>query len=180
MKALFKDKRSGSIAVVAHCVLNQNSRVPGLAERPCVIEEIVQLLVRNSIGLIQMPCPELSYAGLLRRRLAKDQYDTPMFRGLCKKVAEETADQIQEYAKCGIKTEIVVGVDGSPSCSVGEISKRSLGEDQQRQERVEDVGILMEELRIALREREISIPFAGIGHRHLSVDLANITRCLEG
>jgi len=30
---LFKDKRSGRIAVVAHCILNQNSRVLGLAER---------------------------------------------------------------------------------------------------------------------------------------------------
>lgn len=177
---MFKDKRSASVAVVAHCILNQNSRVPGLAERPCVIKEIVELLTRNSIGLIQMPCPELSYAGLLRRRLTKDQYDTPVFRGFCRKVAEEIADQIQEYAKCGIRTEMVIGVNGSPSCSVGGTSKRNLGEDQQRQETVEDDGILMEELRIALREMEISIPFVAIGYRHLPVDLANIKRCLEG
>lgn len=41
MKKLLKDKRSGRIAIVAHRVLNQNSRVLGLAERPVMIAEIV-------------------------------------------------------------------------------------------------------------------------------------------
>ena len=39
---MFEDKRSGKIAIVAHCILNQNSRVSGLAKRSSIITEIVE------------------------------------------------------------------------------------------------------------------------------------------
>jgi predicted secreted protein len=64
---MFKDKRSGKIALIAHCILNQNSRASGLAERSSVITEIAEFLIRNEIGIIQMSCPELAYAGVSRQ-----------------------------------------------------------------------------------------------------------------
>jgi len=82
---MLKDKRSGRIAVVAHCILNQNSRVLGLAESSSAIAEIVEFLIRNDMGIIQMPCPELTYAGILRKSQTKDEYDNTMFRNHCKK-----------------------------------------------------------------------------------------------
>jgi len=139
---MFKDERSGKIALIAHCILNQNSRVLGLAERSSAIAEILELLVQNEIGIIQMPCPELDYAGISRQSQTKNQYNNVMFRTHCRKIAEELANQIQEYKKCEIKLKLIIGVKGSPSCSVNEIS-----------------GIFMEELHSALHKRAISVPF---------------------
>ena len=176
---MFKDKRSGRIAIVAHCILNQNSRVLGLALRSSVITEIVEFLMRNKIGIVQMPCPELKYTGILRKKQTRDQYDTVMFRSHCRKIAREIADQIQEYVKCGIETKIVVGVDGSPSCGVNETSKGSLCENISKHKREKGSGILIEELCFALKERKISIPFHGIQYERLSKDLIKIQKLLK-
>ena len=179
MKKLFKDKRSGKIAIVAHCILNQNSRVLGLAERSSMITEIVEFLIRKKIGIVQMSCPELTYAGVLRQPQTKDQYDTIMFRSHCRKIAKGIVDQIQDYEKCGISTEIIVGVDGSPSCGVNETSKGSTCENMLKSKRVKGSGILIEELRFALKERQISVPFYGIRYERLSEDLAKIEKLLK-
>jgi len=176
---MIKDKRSGRIAVVAHCILNQNSRVLGLAERSGVITEIVELLMRNNIGIIQMSCPELTYAGILRQPQTKDQYDSVVFRRHCRKIAEEIVGQIQEYAECGINTKIVVGLDGSPSCGVNETSKGIPCENMSKHERVKGSGILIEELRFALKKRKISIPFHGIRYERLPKDLVKIEKLLK-
>jgi len=49
---MLKDKRSEKIAIVAHCILNQNSRAQGLAERSSAIAEIVEFLMLNDMGII--------------------------------------------------------------------------------------------------------------------------------
>jgi predicted secreted protein len=176
---MFKDKRSGRIAIVAHCILNQNSRVLGLAERSSMITEIVEFLLRKKIGILQMPCPELTYAGVSRQPQTKDQYNTLMFRSHCRKIANEIADQIQDYKKSGITTEIGIGVDGSPSCGVNETSKGSTCENMSKNERVNGSGILIEQLRFALKEKKIPIPFYGIRYERLSEDLVNTEKLLK-
>ena len=180
MNNLFNDKRSGRIAIVAHCILNQNSRVLGLAERSSTMTEIVEFLISNDIGIVQMPCPELSYAGMLRKGKTKDQYDTVMFRSHCRRTAKEIVRQIQEYAKCKIRTEILVGVDGSPSCGVSETSKKRSCKKISKNRRGESSGILIDELRFALEERKILVPFYGIKYERLPEDLGKIERLLEG
>jgi len=119
---MLKDKRSGKIALIAHCILNQNSRVLGLAERPCAITEIIEFLICEEIAIVQMPCPELTYAGLLRKAQTRDQYNTAMFRRHCKRIVKEIVNQIEECEKCDMKVKIVIGVDGSPSCGVNKSS----------------------------------------------------------
>jgi len=176
---LVNDKRSGRIAIVAHCILNQNSRVLGLAERSSTMTEIVEFLMSNDIGIVQMPCPELSYAGILREGKTKDQYDTVMFRSHCRRTAKEIVEQIQEYAKCKIRTEIVVGVDGSPSCGVSQTSKERSSEKVSKNRR-ESSGILIDELRFVLEEKKIQLPFYGIKYERLPEDLEKIERLLEG
>ena len=179
MNELFKDKRRGRIAIVAHCILNQNSRVLGLAERSGMITEIAEFLMRNDVGIVQMSCPELTHAGVSRKPQTKHQYNTAMFRSHCRKIAKEIVDQIQDYAKCGINTEIVIGVDGSPSCGVSETSKGSSCENMPKHGRVKGSGILIEQLRFAFKERKISIPFYGIRYERLSGDLVNIEEILK-
>ncbi|MDH5690543.1 MAG: 2-thiouracil desulfurase family protein [Candidatus Bathyarchaeota archaeon] len=176
---MIKDKRSGKLALVAHCILNQNSRVLGLAERSSVITEIVQFLIHNKVGIIQMPCPEFTYAGMLRQPQTKDQYDNVTFRRHCRKIAEEIVDQIREYARFGIETKIVIGVDGSPSCGVNETSAGNPCKRMAEHERVKGSGILIEELHLALRKRKISIPFYGIRYERLPEDLVMMAKLLQ-
>ena len=176
---MFKDKRSGKIALIAHCILNQNSRASGLAERSSAITEILKFLVQNEIGVIQMPCPELAYAGVLRPPQTKNQYDNVTFRRRCRKIAEELVNQVQEYEKCGIKLKLVLGVDGSPSCGVNETSKGKTCKSVLEHERAKDSGILIEELRLALDERGISVPFYGIHYECLKDDVVKIKKYVE-
>jgi len=158
---MLKDKRSKKIAIVAHCILNQNSRVFGLAERSGAIAEIVEFLMFNDMGIVQMPCPELTYAGILRKSQTKDEYDNTMFRNHCKKIAEEIAEQILEYSKGKIKARIIIGVDGSPSCGVT------------------DSGILIEKLRSVLKKKGFTVPFYGIRYERLSKDLAKLRKLIR-
>jgi len=159
---MLKDERSGKIALLAHCILNQNSRVFGLAERSSAITEIIEFLIQNEIGILQMPCPELACAGILRLSKTKEQYDNAPFREYCRKIAKELANQIQEYEKCGIKLKLAIGVDGSPSCGVSKPS-----------------GILIEELRSALVEKQISAPFHGIRYEHLKKDINKLEKMIK-
>jgi len=167
MKSVTKDKRSGKLALVAHCILNQNSRALGLAERSSVITEIVEFLARNELGIIQMPCPELAYAGVSRLHQTREQYDNTAFRMHCKKIAEELASQVQEYEKSRIRLKIVLGVDGSPSCGVNETLNMKVS------------GIFMEELHSALTKGKIAVPFYGTRYDRLSWDLANLRKLIR-
>jgi predicted secreted protein len=160
-----RDKRSKKIALVAHCILNQNSRVLGLAQRPAAITELIEFLIHKEFGIIQMECPELTYAGVSRKRKTKAEYDNEPFRKHCRKIAEKTVDQIQEYAKCGIKTSVVIGVDGSPSCGVSKTSTC-------------DSGILIDELRSMLKEKNIEIPFCGIHYESIHEDLGRLKKSI--
>jgi len=159
---MLKDRRSGKIALVSHCILNQNSRAVGLKERPSAVAEIMGFLARNEIGLIQMPCPELADAGVLRPPKTREQYDNVSFRRYCRKIAEELADQIQEYEKSKIKLKLVLGVEGSPSCGVNEVS-----------------GVFLEELRSALDKRAISAPFFGVNFGRLKEDVGKLEKLVR-
>ncbi len=142
------------IIILAHCVLNQNARVMGLACRRAVVEEIVDFLARHNVGIVQLPCPEIRAEGLGRKSQTKSQYDTPRFRSLCRQIARSTAKVIQEYLRNGVKVIAVLGIDGSPSCAVEEPS-----------------GILMEELKQELAKRKISLPFHALNLKALDDNL---------
>ena len=139
---MIQDVRSRKVVVLAHCVLNQNSRVSGLAYYPASVREVVNFLVKHDIGMVQMPCVEVMYEGLSRKARIKEQYDTPKFRSLCRQVARATVKLIQEYLRNDVGVLAVLGVEGSPSCGVKE-----------------PAGILTEELETELKKKEISVPF---------------------
>lgn len=158
---MFDDERSGKIALIAHCILNQNFRAAGLAERPSMITEILKFLASNEIGVIQMSCPELAYAGALRAPQTESQNNDTTFRRQCKRIAQEIADQIRQYEEHEIRLKLVIGVDGSPSCSV------------------HNSGIFMEKLRLALNKRGITAPFYDIHYRSLNKDIMKLKKLIE-
>ncbi|MGQ9460445.1 MAG: CD3072 family TudS-related putative desulfidase [Candidatus Bathyarchaeaceae archaeon] len=181
---MIQDKRSRKIVVVAHCILNQNSRVFGIAYYPAMINEIVDVLRKYEVGIIQMPCPELTHAGLLRCSQTKEQYATPAFRRHCRQTASGIVNQLQEYLRNGFKVLAILGVDGSPTCGVDETStgneERYSPEPPSIQEGkfTKAPGILIEELQSELKERKVAVPMKGVRHARVSQDAAWLEKIL--
>lgn len=112
------DARKNKVMLVSHCCLNQNSKVWGLARYPAMIKPLMELFLTSDTGIIQMTCPELTYLGSMRWGNSRDQYDTPMFRKHCRKIAEGFANQAENYLRSGTSVKGVIMVDGSPVCSL--------------------------------------------------------------
>jgi len=142
------DSRSRKVIFLAHCILNQNSVVLGLAKRPAAFQEVVTYLIDRGIGIIQMKCPETTYAGLLRFQQSVEQYSNPFFREHCKRIAAETIKLAEEYLRCGYEVLGIVGIKGSPSCGVTITTSAGYGGPPERKEekKIPMPGVFMEEL----------------------------------
>jgi predicted secreted protein len=133
--ARLEDERSGRVAFVSHCLLNENTRYLGGAFRPGAVAEIVDQLVEKGVGICQMPCPEQhAWGGVLKRHMLRAygsrgrliyrvrrpllwlfvRYTRSVYRGLARAVARQVAD----YDRAGFDVVGIVGVGASPSCGV--------------------------------------------------------------
>lgn len=112
------DNRSGKIIFLSHCCLNQNAKVRGIASYPGAITPLIELLLEEGVGIYQMTCPEMTYLGNMRWGQVKDQYNNPMFRRHCQRLAETIVDQAQNYRQCGYHILGFVMMDGSPVCGL--------------------------------------------------------------
>ncbi len=162
-------ERSKKLILVAHCILNSNSKVTGLSRYPGALEPLVVDCIRKGLGIVQLPCPELTFLGLKRWGMTREQYDTPMYRKHCRTILEPLVFQIEDYLLNGYSIEEIVGVDGSPSCGVnltcsgysgGELDE-ALNQHSNLRE-VPGKGVMMETLTQLLSEKEIIIPFSAI------------------
>lgn len=113
-----RDRRGEKVIFLSHCILNQNAKVRGIAEYPGAIVPLVELLLDQGIGMYQMPCPEMTYLGNMRWGQVKDQYNNPMFRRHCQRLAEVIVDQAENYRQCGYQVLGFVMMDGSPVCGL--------------------------------------------------------------
>ena len=163
-----KDKRSGKVIFVSHCVLNQNSKVRGLAQFPGAVQPLVSLLLDRGIGIYQMPCPETFYLGSMRWGQVKDQYNNPMFRRYCRQLAEEVIDHAQNYLQNNYQVLGFIMVDGSPVCGLNH-TPRPVGDTLwggmnwylPESEHVQEKGVFCEVLSENLTQRHLEdIPFA--------------------
>src|SRR6266704_3624602 len=117
------------VAFVAHCMLNQNSKVGDGAHCAGIYSPVVDVLREKGWRIEQMPCPELAFAGLNRFWAVREQYDTAAFRRHCARIATAVADVIALRVEQGTDAELVSGE-----------------------------GIFVEELRRELRGRGIGFP----------------------
>lgn len=156
------------VAFVAHCLLNQNSKVRDGAHCAGVYSPIVDVLRTKGWRIEQMPCPELAFSGLNRFWAVREQYDTAAYRRHCQRLATAVAGAIA--ARAGQGEEIVlIGVEGSPSMGVTITSS-----DPERggrpawpdgtPEHTGGEGIFIEELHAELERR--GIVFRGAGETH--------------
>jgi predicted secreted protein len=150
------------VAFVAHCLLNQNSRVVGAATCAGVYSPAVDELRARGWEIAQMPCPELAFAGLNRFWQVREQYDTPAFRRHCRRIAQAVAGAIAAHLERGDEI-VLIGVDGSPSMGVSVTSSdpdrggRPQWPDEPTDQRP-GRGILVEELLAALERRGLAAP----------------------
>jgi predicted secreted protein len=164
------DGRSCKVILVAHCVLNQNARVAGAAERPAAIVEIITGLLERDIGILQMPCPELCAFGLDRSHIkVESELRTPACRMLSRRLARDLVQQIRTYLDCGIHVLGVLGKNGSPSCGVEETWADGI---------CAGAGAFMEELVSELREQNITLEMTGIHDSEPAQAIAAVDRWL--
>ncbi len=146
---------------MAHCLLNQNAKVAGLATHSGIFSPLIAILEEAGVGIMQLPCPELVHLGL-SRPLGTDtveQYDTPEYRASCLDIAQRTAAQTASYHEAGYVIVCVLGVEGSPSCSVSRAPRLV---DQNQSQLQPGSGIFVEVLKDQFRVAGLRIPFLGI------------------
>jgi predicted secreted protein len=128
---MFIDKRGKKVVLVAHCVLNQNTKLDRCAQYSGAIPEVVQLLLDKGIGIIQMPCPEMFRLGLDRQvalstnptiesedtRIAEIMIDKKS-QEICERMADDALFQIEEYIKNDFEIIGLIGINGSPTCGI--------------------------------------------------------------
>jgi predicted secreted protein len=164
---VFDDKRSKKVVLVAHCVLNQNAISDGTADFPSQFEEVVELLMANHVGIVQLPCPECLCLGLDRRDPTGGQREllsentrirSLMTEGDCvAKVRSEGAQivaRIEDYLSHGFQVMGLIGIDRSPSCGV---ETTSIGGRE-----APGAGVLVEAIRERLRAKGIPLELIGV------------------
>jgi predicted secreted protein len=147
------------VAFVAHCLLNQNSKVYGGAVCPGIYSPLVDQLRTRGWQLMQMPCPELTFTGLNRFWAVREQYDTIAHRRHCQRIVEPLAAAIGAHIERGDEV-VLIGIEGSPSMGV-RITSSDPGRGGKPEwpdgapELAPGQGIFLEELRAALARRGV-------------------------
>jgi predicted secreted protein len=157
------------VAFLAHCLLNQNAKVEGGAKTPAMWFPVVDLLRERGYALRQMPCPELAYGGARRFWGVREQFDTPLYRRHCRRLAKLVASVMEPHLRAGDDV-VLIGIDSSPTMGVSFMptsptwgGKPDIGADDSRL--VPGRGIFLEELEAELAERGLGLPpRTGIRH----------------
>jgi predicted secreted protein len=149
-----RDCRGRKVILVPHCVLNQNARVAGAAERPAAFVELVIGLLERDVGILQMPCPELCVFGLDRANVrVESEMRNPVGRSMSRRLARDLVQQVQTYLACGINILGVLGKNGSPSCGVEQTWSGGVCSGS---------GAFIEDLAAEFHEKNISLEITGI------------------
>ena len=164
--------KSKRIVLMCHCILNSHSKVRGLAMYNGVLEPLVSKYISAGIGIIQLPCPEMSYLGLKRWEMTKEQYDTPFFRRHCVEILQPYVDQTIDYINNGYCIEGIIGVEGSPSCGVnitniGYCGGLIVQEQAHTREKIKGRGVFIEEFSKLLEAHKIEIQFHAVSNSTL-------------
>jgi predicted secreted protein len=157
------------VAFIAHCLLNQNAKVLGGAKRPGMWEPVLEQLREHGYTIRQMPCPELAFGGAKRFWGVREQFDTPLYRRHCRRLAKLVAAVMAPHLEAGDEV-VLIGIDSSPTMGVDFTpsaphwgGEPNIGEDDSTLIRGD--GIFVEELQAELAERGLPAP-RSTGIRH--------------
>jgi predicted secreted protein len=146
-------ERSKKILLVSHCVLNTNSKIyPFSSQKGAYFEELENYM-NEGVGIYQLPCPEISYLGMKRWGMTKEQYNTPNFVNHCKEVLKYPLVELKALHDDGCYFVGLLGMDRSPNCGVfntcigytgGGISAQSAAEQSEKLQNVRGQGVFVE------------------------------------
>lgn len=154
------------VVFVSHCIMNQSTRAwwgdGGASREKGMISDVVRVLMRYGIGMVQMDCPEFSLYGNPRPPRSKDGYDTPEFNDRCHEIALRACDLMECFQDKGkdpkIKVLAIIGVENSPSCGVDQTTKTV----KNRNVRSPGRGLLIEALVREMHQRGLHAPLIGV------------------
>jgi predicted secreted protein len=165
-------KRKRKLIILAHCILNVNSKVEGLAVYSGAMKSLVTDYINNDYGIIQLPCPETTFCGLQRWGMSRNQYDHPNYRRHCREILIPVVDQIQLYNESGYIIEEIVCINGSPSCGLdivktgykgGLVNTEATNPDIIKE--IHGKGIFIDELDKMLNDRGLKVKFKAIDEK---------------
>ena len=164
---MFTDARSRRVVLLAHCILNQNAISDGTADFAGMDEALVRRLLEAKVGVVQLPCPELSCLGLDRgdpegadrpvvaeNTRIRGAMGTAAPRRILAGLVEQVVFQVEEYQRNGFAVLGLVGIDRSPSCGVGSTSRGN--------QEVSGRGVFVEALEAALAARGLRLSMVGV------------------
>lgn len=111
-------KRNRKIAIVAHCVLNQNAVLTDWERSEGPFKTYVQPLMEQGVSLLQLPCPELTFGGVGREPLTYADYDNMDYRNHCQRLLEPFFMHLEALLKDGCEVVNLIGIENSPSCDL--------------------------------------------------------------
>jgi predicted secreted protein len=119
--------------------------------------EVLRLCREYEVGVLQIPCPEMEFLGLVRERppgvSIRDALDKDEGRKCCRKISVQIADRLQAYLRQGYQVLAILGGNPkSPGCAV-HTGPHGLSSTS---------GVLMRELQDELQKGNIDLPFRGI------------------
>lgn len=170
------DQRSKRFIFVPFCLMCQAFQAQGIVRYGyrAVIKPIVEEILRHDLNIIQMPCPESQLGGyekgLKRGPNGIEQYDTPEFREICRRLASETVKMIKGILANGYEIVAILGIEYSPSCAT-KLQYSSRGTFHRP-------GLFIEVLQEQLAKERIEIPFLGINRRGIRKSLAELRQHL--
>ncbi|MGD8292961.1 MAG: SCP2 sterol-binding domain-containing protein [Desulfobacterales bacterium] len=151
------DKRKRRIIFVAHCWLNMNTRFPEGCSFAGANVPLIEMLLHNGLGIIQMPCPECICLGLEKEKWGVGS--ELEIRACFRNVAGGVVDQLQLYQSYGYEIVGILGMNPSPSCGV-DVSKGKgtmLGINRDTTE-ASGPGVFIEEVKRLIEEKGIETP----------------------
>jgi predicted secreted protein len=153
------------VAYIAHCLANQNAKVSEFAKCAGVVTPLIERLRANGYEIQQLPCPEMSYLGVVRWWQSREQYDTPGYRRHCRALAQPVVDTVSLHLERDYDV-VVIGLDGSPSSGVRLTSTKASwggrpeGAVSGGSDRIPGMGVWMDELKNEFEARGLRFPRA--------------------
>lgn len=166
------DNRSKYFVFVPFCLLAQAYQAQGIVkyEWKSSIKPFVNLLIKNDINIIQMPCAESTFNNnLIRDPMGIAKYDRNDFNIHCEHIAQGVANQIKLLRESGYIVLAVLGIEQSPSCCVNYIYTNHGNENRK--------GLFIEKLYNKIINYNISI--IGINRKYINKSLRQLEEIIN-
>jgi len=167
-------ERSKKIIFISHCIFNQNAKAVGKEKSSGSIRELVDILSESDVGVVQLPCPQISFNGgngIGRPPSTKDSYDKKAYRTHCRKLAKDILIHIEKYLRANYNVLGILGVEFSPTCAVYQLENgKKIGPGK---------GIFTEELENEMRKKNFQVPIVGANLNSLFATIEKVQALLR-